>query len=375
MAVNGYIKGLQYYFVSTPYDKRKVAGIFCEKFGATVEEWEDVLTIGNLYIECNLVQDKSEASWGDVMYKTHTFLYDYAAVIVQYEYTDTYGEVNTTKRSHIYSKDNPIFAEYWAPAACRDNAPIYVFPDLPFNTWNIEILPIKVQGMYPATGSPIKSFPGWGVYPDDKEYNNLDEQVDVALEQQGKGLIASFVRYVKSKIGGFFKLISDDSFQTLGSNNATIDNRGTIRIGYDNDNTHGNVWTELKKEGFWQYVTSNSGDSIIQNRIITTNVDKTTCAVMIYPDRYKIGFDKDPAQYGIVISGKKETDLLTAQGGVLDSTTLAKKTDYASTTEYGVVKMAGKVDALADGATTAEVADRLNTLIAYLKSAGLMSEN
>ena len=47
----------------------------------------------------------------------------------------------------------------------------------------------------------------------------------------------------------------------------------------------------------------------------------------------------------------------------------------ATTTEKGAVKMAGKVDALADSATLAQAVERLNTLIAQLKSAGIMSEN
>ena len=47
----------------------------------------------------------------------------------------------------------------------------------------------------------------------------------------------------------------------------------------------------------------------------------------------------------------------------------------ATTTEKGAVKMAGKVDALADGATLAQAVERLNALIAQLKSAGIMSEN
>ena len=47
----------------------------------------------------------------------------------------------------------------------------------------------------------------------------------------------------------------------------------------------------------------------------------------------------------------------------------------ATTTEKGAVKMAGKVDALADGATLAQAVERLNTLIAQLKSAGIMSKN
>ena len=47
----------------------------------------------------------------------------------------------------------------------------------------------------------------------------------------------------------------------------------------------------------------------------------------------------------------------------------------ATTTEKGAVKMAGKVDALADSATLAQAVQRLNTLIANLKSAGIMSES
>ena len=47
----------------------------------------------------------------------------------------------------------------------------------------------------------------------------------------------------------------------------------------------------------------------------------------------------------------------------------------ASLTEKGAVKMAGKVDALADNATLVQAVQRLNTLIAQLKSAGIMSEN
>ena len=47
----------------------------------------------------------------------------------------------------------------------------------------------------------------------------------------------------------------------------------------------------------------------------------------------------------------------------------------ATLTEKGAVKMAGKVDALAGDATLAQAVERLNTLIAQLKSAGIMSKN
>ena len=47
----------------------------------------------------------------------------------------------------------------------------------------------------------------------------------------------------------------------------------------------------------------------------------------------------------------------------------------ATLTEKGAVKMAGKVDALSGDATLAQAVQQLNTLIAQLKSAGIMSEN
>lgn len=47
----------------------------------------------------------------------------------------------------------------------------------------------------------------------------------------------------------------------------------------------------------------------------------------------------------------------------------------ASLTQKGAVKMAGKVDALSGDATLVQAVERLNTLIAQLKSAGIMSKN
>ena len=47
----------------------------------------------------------------------------------------------------------------------------------------------------------------------------------------------------------------------------------------------------------------------------------------------------------------------------------------ATITTKGAVKMAGKVDALAGDATLVQAVQRLNTLIAQFKSAGIMSEN
>lgn len=386
--INGYIKGLQYYFVSTPYDKRKVAGIFCEKYGATVDEWEAALTIGSLYIECNLVQDVHEATLGSVKYRT-TQYYDYAAVMVRYQYNFN-GTVENETLSH---RDASIWPKNWAPSACKENAPLYQYSlisstDIYQDQWNIDILPITTQGWQPKTGAAIKTFAGWGDYPDDKEYNDLDEQVDTALEQQGKGLLASFVRYAKRKFKSLANNVQtiyqyfENMFwqqtgrtQSLGSDNIKVYSNGQIRLGFNGEHPKGNTWVQVDKTGIIQYAQSGGISRPTDYEITKLIVDDTQCVLSINPEKYTSAFGHEASQYGVVISGKAATDLLTAQGGVLDSTTLAKKTDYASTTEYGVVKMAGKVDALSDGATTAQVADRLNTLIAYLKSAGLMSSN
>ena len=59
--------------------------------------------------------------------------------------------------------------------------------------------------------------------------------------------------------------------------------------------------------------------------------------------------------------------------GILEQ--LEQGVPAATPTEKGAVKMAGKVDALAGNATLAQAVERLNTLIAQLKSAGIMSEN
>ena len=64
-------------------------------------------------------------------------------------------------------------------------------------------------------------------------------------------------------------------------------------------------------------------------------------------------------------------------GSILDeiSRMLEQGMPDATTEEKGAVKMAGKADALADSATLAQAVQQLNTLIANLKSAGIMSEN
>ena len=69
-------------------------------------------------------------------------------------------------------------------------------------------------------------------------------------------------------------------------------------------------------------------------------------------------------------------ELISTRSIVNNIFKMLRQGEPAATTEKkGMVKMAGKVDALADSATLVQTVERLNTLIANLKSAGIMSEN
>ena len=79
-------------------------------------------------------------------------------------------------------------------------------------------------------------------------------------------------------------------------------------------------------------------------------------------------------QSGIQILGTDVSDVLMARGGYKSFEYLFNLyAPAASSTKKGAVKVAGKVDALAGDATLAQAVERLNTLIANLKSAGIMS--
>ena len=95
--------------------------------------------------------------------------------------------------------------------------------------------------------------------------------------------------------------------------------------------------------------------------------------IMNSPSRVRLGLK---TKSGIIFDTATAGDIVTANGGYSSFSDLFKSYAPAATlTEKGAVKMAGKVDALADGATLAQAVERLNALIAQLKSAGIMSEN
>ena len=103
---------------------------------------------------------------------------------------------------------------------------------------------------------------------------------------------------------------------------------------------------------------------------------KTYSAGLFIDTKNQTGYTLDKTASGIIFDTATAGDIVTANGGYSSFSGLFN--DYApaaSPTKKGTVKMAGKVDALADGATLAQAVERLNTLIAQLKSAGIMSEN
>lgn len=391
--INGYIKGVQVYFLDNDYDKQKVAGIFAEKYGRTTDFWASKLGVGYTYVECNLVQDANEADTYNKGQKIRYWGNNLAFKALRLDDNNTVTEVISGISSRCYS-----WTGGWGSGV--ENAPIYRFSvngRTPGMTTCILYDADRVWGTAQTTGYVIATFPGWAAYP--APYNDMDKVVDETFGQQGKSVLGSFVTTMKSRVWNILgkvnelltaaalKIMDTSSvtkdysynYQNLGAENiyalkdrsSTYNaNNNKLAVGYYDDES-----AQVRQYGF-AVMVDNSRYAVAKLSTDTwIKKQHDACCLLLNTDNFKSFYKQEPDYVGVYITGKKATDLLTAQGGILDSTTLTKKTDYASTTEYGVVKMAGKVDALAEGVTTAEVADRLNTLIAYLKSAGLMSEN
>lgn len=200
-----------------------------------------------------------------------------------------------------------------------------------------------------------------------------DKEVAVETLQQGKPFFWSFINWVKTYITYSFNNLFDFAQQVTEKLEKGIFN-GNLEV-----NT-GSVNTVIEKE-LWET------GSVLKFNFVKNNKDS---AFFITYDEggqptYKgttLVFDPTASPYtgsdmsGVRIIGANFGDVLLASGGYSSFASLFKSyAPAASLTEKGAVKMAGKVDALADDATLVQTVDRVNTLIAYLKSAGLMSEN
>lgn len=199
-----------------------------------------------------------------------------------------------------------------------------------------------------------------------------DEEVAVETLQQGKPFLWSFVNWVKvyivkalNGLDSIIELIVEKLEQGIFSR---------LEVGA------GDINTVIEKP-------SDKRGTVLKFNFVKNNKDS---AFFITYDSHgqpsykgtRLVFDPKASPYtgndqsGVQIIGAKNGDVLMATGGYSSFADLFYLyAPAASLTATGAVKMAGKVDALADSATLVQAVERLNTLIAQLKSAGIMSEN
>ena len=227
--------------------------------------------------------------------------------------------------------------------------------------YSLEILAYRNSGK----GTTLYTSIGW-------IDSRKDEEVAVETLQKGKPFLWSFVNWVKNYIANSLVLIDfyiSEFLQKLRQGRF-----GQLKVGTGSVNTI--IEDDSNKQG--SFLKFNFADN-----------NKDSAFFITYDKRgqptYKgtrLVFDPKASPYvgedqsGVQIIGAKEGDVLLATGGYSSFAELfGQYSPAATTTGKGAVKMAGKVDALADSATLAQAVQRLNTLIAQLKSAGIMSEN
>ena len=200
-----------------------------------------------------------------------------------------------------------------------------------------------------------------------------DKEVAVETLQKGKPFFWSFVNWVKVYIGQSLKGLNEFVREIAeGVGKGIFD--GHLEVRTDS------VKTVIER-------ASDKGGSVLKFQFVDNN--KVSAYFLTYDKRgeptlkgSRLVFDPQASPYtgkdqsGVQIIGADVSDILMARGGYKTFEYLFNLYAPAATTEKkGAVKKAGKVDALADGATLAQAVERLNTLIAQLKSAGIMSEN
>ena len=225
--------------------------------------------------------------------------------------------------------------------------------------YSLEILANYIDGS--DKGTTLYTSIGW-------IDSRKDEEVAVETLQKGKPFFWSFVNWVKNM---FFLLQFNivEIFLTLEQGIFR-----NLKVG------SGDVKTVIEED-------SNRQGSVLKFNFADNNKDS---AYFITYDRkgqpsYKgtsLVFNPKASPYvgvdqsGVQIIGAQNGDVLLATGGYSSFAYLFKSyAPAAQLKQTGAVKMAGKGDALAEGATLAQTVQQLNTLIAQLKSAGIMSEN
>lgn len=231
------------------------------------------------------------------------------------------------------------------------------------NNFSLEILANYNSGS--DNGTTLFSSIGWCD-------SRKDEEVAVETLQQGKPFFWSFINWVKTYIAIYLDFLSDLVQKTEEKLEQGIFSHLEVRA----DGIKTVIEKPSDKRG--AVLKFNFGDN-----------NKDSAFFITYDESgqpsYKgtrLVFDPKASPYtgndqsGVQIIGAKSGDVLMATGGYSPFANLFKSyAPAASLTEKGAVKMAGKVDALTEDATLVQAVERLNTLIAQLKSAGLMSEN
>lgn len=199
-----------------------------------------------------------------------------------------------------------------------------------------------------------------------------DEEVAVETLQKGKPFFWSFINWVKGSVANYSGLLSSFVQELAEKLEKGIFSR--LEVGEGDINTvieqpSGKRGTVLK----FNFVKNNKDSAFFITYDASGQPSYKGTRLVFDPKASPyIGND----QSGVQIIGAKEGDVLLATGGYSSFANLFNSyAPAASLTKKGAVKMAGKVDALAEGATLVQAVERLNTLIAQLKSAGLMSEN
>lgn len=249
--------------------------------------------------------------------------------------------------------------------------------------YNIEIL--AQYNKSNDEGITIYSSVGWLDDEKDKETNKN-------IYQQGKTWFWSFVNFVRyavkairdeiaavkkdtGKITSLQGEVSSLKDKTVGVNGGYASTTGYHAEARFSGAWIGTYYTDLNPEGMSSYIKGLQ-PAALKVFINADKAKKTYSAGLSIDTTHQTGYTIDKTASGIIFDTATAGDIVTANGGYSSFTSLFNSyAPAASLTEKGAVKMAGKVDALADDATLVQTVDRVNTLIAYLKSAGLMSEN
>lgn len=229
--------------------------------------------------------------------------------------------------------------------------------------YSMEILANYISGS--DKGTTLYSSIGW-------IDSRKDEEVAVETLQKGKPFFWSFVNWVKGYIGNTLNLsqsVIREIFEKIeqGLFGHLEVSEGDVKTVIEEDsNARGSklkfTFNDNNKDSAYFITYNKKGQPSYKGTRLVFNPKASPYT----------GND----QSGVQIIGAQDDDVLLATGGYLPFAYLFELyAPAASLTAMGAVKMAGKVDALAENATLVQAVQRLNTLIAQLKSAGIMSEN